>query len=108
MSFGFSTGDFVLFTQFAAKVIKGLRDEGGSKAGFQLGERQCRGFLSVMDELKSLDLSGVAAPSRDRIAKYSTSVQDLVKQFRQTIARYVKSMGEHSKRGALSSAPRRI
>jgi hypothetical protein len=47
MSFGFSPGDIVLFMQFFAKVISSLKDEGGSKAEFQLAERQCQAFLSV-------------------------------------------------------------
>jgi hypothetical protein len=108
MSFGFSPGDIVLFTRFAAKVISSLREEGGSKLEFQLAERQCQAFLSVMNELQSLDLSNVPDSFRDKLAGYSTNVQEFIKDFRKAIDRYEKSMGESSKRGFFRSAPRKI
>lgn len=51
MSFGFSPRHIVLFTRFVSKVIVSLKEEGGSKSDFQLAERQCQDFLSVMSEL---------------------------------------------------------
>ena len=57
MSFGFSPGDIVLFTEFVAKVISSLKEEGGSKSQYQLADQQCLGFLALMNELQSLNLS---------------------------------------------------
>ncbi|PVH83602.1 hypothetical protein DL98DRAFT_486446 [Cadophora sp. DSE1049] len=108
MSFGFSPGDIVLFTKFAAKVISSLAEEGASKTQYQLAERQCQAFLSVMAEVQSLDLSNVPASFRAKLDEYSTSVQEFVKEFRDTIARYEKSMGETSERGLFRSAPRKV
>lgn len=108
MSFGFSPGDIVLFTQFAAKVVSSLAEQGGSKTQFQLAERQCQAFLSVMTEVQSLDLSNVPVSFRNKIDEYSTSVQEFVKEFRDTIAHYEKSMGESSRRGLFRSAPRKV
>jgi hypothetical protein len=108
MSFGFSPGDIVLFTQFAAKVVSSLAEQGGSKTQFQLAERQCQAFLSVMTEVQSLDLSNVPVSFRNKIDEYSTSVQEFVKEFRDTIAYYEESLGESSRRGLFRSAPRKV
>ncbi|KAN0093540.1 hypothetical protein V8E51_016724 [Hyaloscypha variabilis] len=108
MSFGFSPGDIVLFTQFAAKAISSLREEGGSKLEFQLAERQCQAFLSTMNEIQSLDLSNVPDSFRDKLTGYSTNVQEFINDFRKTINRYEKSMSENSERGFFRSSPRKI
>lgn len=108
MSFGFSPGDIVIFTQFAAKAISSLREEGGSKSEFQLAERQCRAFLSVMDELQSLDLSNLPDSFRNKLDEYSTNVHEFINDFRKTIERYERSMGESSEHGSIRSAPRKV
>lgn len=107
MSFGFSPGDIAFFTQLAVKAISSLR-EGGSKREFQLAERQCQGFLSVMNELQNLDLSKVPDSFRDKLAEYSTNTQEFIKDFRKTVDRYQKSMGESSERGFFRTAPRKV
>lgn len=98
----------MLFTKFAAKVISSLPEEGASKTQYQVAERQCQAFLSVMAEVQSLDLSSVPASFRAKLGEYSTSVQKFVKEFRENIARYEKSMGETSERGLFRSAPRKV
>jgi len=108
MSFGFSPGDIVLFTGFVAKVISSLKEEGGSKSQYQLAEQQCQGFLAVMNELQSLNLSNVPQWFRNKIDEYSTNVKEFVEDFRKTIAQYEKSMGKTSERGFFTSAPRKI
>ena len=86
MSFGFSPSDAVLFGTFVAKVISALKEEGGSKADFQLAERQCRGFLDVMNELQSLELWNVPDAFRSEISEFSTDLEDFVTTFRKAIA----------------------
>lgn len=107
MSFGFSSGDIVLFTQFVAKVVSSLKEEGGSKSEFQFAERQCQDFLSVMNELQSLDLKNVPESLQNKLNDYATTIHEFVGDFRTSIAQYEKSMGESSARGFLRSAPRK-
>lgn len=106
--FGFSPGDIVLFSKFAAKVIQALRDEGGSRSEFQLAARQCEAFLSALNELKSLDLSSLPESFRFKITQSSSSLKGFIDDFRKSIASYEKSLAEGSQRGAMSSAPRKV
>lgn len=108
MSFGFSPGDIVLFLGFAAKVFKALRDEGGSRSEYHLAEQQCKGFLSVMRDVQQFDLSNVPQLSRSKIEEHLTHSRELVNDFKQTIEKYEKAMGKNSRRGVLTSAPRKI
>ncbi|KAI9730882.1 MAG: hypothetical protein M1834_005600 [Cirrosporium novae-zelandiae] len=108
MSFGFGLGDAALFTEFTSKVILSSKDEGGSKSQFQLAEQQYQGFLCVMNELQSLDLSNLPESFRKSISKHSTTVKEFVQNFRKTIAQYEKSMGQGSGRGYFRSAPRKV
>lgn len=108
MSFGFSPGDIIMFTKFANKVVSALRQEGGSKSQFQLAERQCQSFLAVVNEFKRLDLSRVPEPFRAQMDQYSAAISEDIEDFRKTIARYDKSMGENAQRGWFSSAPRKV
>lgn len=98
----------MLFTQFVSKVIVSLKEEGGSKSDFQLAERQCQDFLSVMNELQSLNLTNVPESFRNKIDEYATKVQDFVVDFRKAIAQYEKSLGHSSERGFFRSAPRKV
>jgi len=106
--FGIGPGDIILFTGFAVKVIKALKDEGGAKTEFQVAERQCQGFLDVITELKSLDLSGIPESFRTKLEEYSMQTASDIQIYRKTIERYEKSMGEDSARGWFSSAPRKV
>ncbi|KAJ3545950.1 hypothetical protein NM208_g2243 [Fusarium decemcellulare] len=108
MSFGFSPGDIAMFTKFANTVVNALREEGGSKSEYQIAERQCKGFLAVVREVKALDFSGVPESFQAQMIQYSAELMEHVQDFRETVARYEKSMGETTKRGFFSSAPRKI
>ncbi|KAK3315961.1 hypothetical protein B0H66DRAFT_274210 [Apodospora peruviana] len=110
MSFGFGIGpgDIALFTGFAIKVVKALRDEGGAKTEFQIAERQCQGFLDVINELNRLDLSGIPEAFRGKMDEYSAEIVSIVGDYRKTVERYEKSMGASTDRGWLSSAPRKV
>ena len=104
MSFGFSSGDIVLFIGFATKVAKALKQEGGSKSEYQLAERQCQDFLAVMEDIKRLDLSNIPEPFRSKIQEYATHTREFVMAFKQVIDVYDKSMGKTSQRGAVTSS----
>ena len=98
----------MLFTQFATKAILALKNEGGSKPEYMLAQRQCEGFLSVMNELQSLDLSNAPDSFRAKIEEYSTNVKEFIDEFRKSIAKYENAMGKDSDRGFLKSAPRKV
>ncbi|KAI7968555.1 hypothetical protein EIK77_006574 [Talaromyces pinophilus] len=108
MSFGFSPGDITLFLGFATKVVKALKEAGGSKSEYCLAQRQCQDFLRAMDNVQRLDLSNVSDSFRRQIEEYSTHTQEFVKDFKETIVKYEKSMGKSSYRGFLTSAPKKI
>lgn len=108
MSFGFSPGDITLFLGFATKVIKALKEAGGSKSEYCLAQQQCQGFLKVMDDIQRLDLSSVSESFRNHIEEYSTHTREFVKGFKGAIVKYEKSMGKSSHRGFVSSAPRKL
>ncbi|EMR66095.1 hypothetical protein UCREL1_6927 [Eutypa lata UCREL1] len=108
MSFGFSVGDFAVFTKFATKVVKALRDEGGSKIEYQIAERQCEEFLSAASELNSLDLSQLPESFRERLIASTANFSSIIKQFRKTIESYERSLGEKSQRGTFFSAPKKV
>lgn len=108
MSFGFGVGDFAIFTKFATKVIKALRDEGGSKIEYQIAERQCQEFLSAASELTSLDLSRVPESFRERLTTSTTNFSSIIEQFRKTIKSYEKSLGEKSRGTRFFSAPKKV
>jgi hypothetical protein len=96
MSFGFSPSDIVLFIGFATKVVKALKQKGGSKSEYQLAERQCQDFLAVMEDIKHLDLSNIPEPFRSKIEEYATHTREFVTAFKQMINVYNKSMGKTS------------
>lgn len=108
MSFGFSPGDIVLFLGFASKIIKALRDEGGSRSEYRLAEQQCQDFLTVMEDVQQFDLSNLPSSSRSKIEEHMTHSQEFVNDFKQTIYKYEKAMGKNSRRRLLSGAPRKI
>ncbi|KAF5017810.1 hypothetical protein F66182_10236, partial [Fusarium sp. NRRL 66182] len=108
MSFGFSPGDITLFLGFATKVIKALKEAGGSKSEYCLAQQQCQGFLKVMDDVQRLDLSSVSESFRNQIEEYSTHTREFVKDFKGAIVKYEKSMGKSSHRGLVSSARRKV
>lgn len=108
MSFGFSPGDIALFLGFASKVIKALRDEGGSRSEYRLAELQCQDFLTVMDDVEHFDLSNLPSSSRSKIEENMTHSREFVNDFKQTIYKYEKAMGKNSRRGLLACAPRKI
>lgn len=108
MSFGFGVGDFAIFTKFSTKVIKALRDEGGSKIEYQIAERQCQEFLSAASELNSLDLSRVPESFRERLTTSTTNFSSIIEQFRKTIKSYEKSLGEKSRGTRFFSAPKKV
>jgi hypothetical protein len=108
MSFGFSPGDIVLFVGFVEMVVKALQDSGGSKSEYQLAVRQCQGFLSMMDEIKSYDFPGLPQSIRDKLGEYTTDTQQFIHEFKSSIEKYNKSMNENSDRGWFRSAPRKV
>ncbi|KAF2185574.1 hypothetical protein K469DRAFT_726693 [Zopfia rhizophila CBS 207.26] len=108
MSFGFSPSDIVLFIGFATKVVKALKDEGGSRSEYQLAERQCQDLLAVMEDIKRLDLSNIPEPFCSKIKEYGSHTREFVTAFKQTIDQYEKSMGKTSQRGGVRSAPRKV
>ena len=61
-----------------------------------------------MDNIQRLDLSNVSDSFRRQIEEYSTHTQEFVKDFKETIVKYEKSMGKSSYRGFLTSAPKKI
>lgn len=108
MSFGFSPGDITLFLGFATKVVKAMKEAGGSKSEYCLAQQQCQDFLRVMDDVQRLDLSNVSDSFRSQIEEYSTHTQEFVKDFKEIIVKYEKSMGKASQRGFITSAPKKI
>ncbi|EED12731.1 hypothetical protein TSTA_052530 [Talaromyces stipitatus ATCC 10500] len=108
MSFGFSPGDIALFLGFATKVVKALKEAGGSRSEYCHAQQQCEGFLMVMDDVQRLDLSNVSDSFRSRIEEYSAHTQEFVKDFKRTIVKYEKSMGKSSHRGFITSAPKKV
>ncbi|KUL87842.1 hypothetical protein ZTR_03172 [Talaromyces verruculosus] len=108
MSFGFSPGDITLFLGFATKVVKAMKEAGGSKSEYCLAQQQCQDFLRVMDDVQRLDLSNVSDSFRSQIEEYSTHTQEFVKDFKKIIVKYEKSMGKASQRGFITSAPKKI
>lgn len=108
MSFGFSPGDIALFLGFATKVIKALKEAGGSKSEYWLAQQQCQRFLMIMDDIQRLDLSNVSESFRNQIEEYSTHTREFVKDFKEAIVKYEKSMGKSSHRGFMTSAPRKV
>ncbi|KAF3394513.1 hypothetical protein F1880_004808 [Penicillium rolfsii] len=107
MSFGFSPGDIVLFTNFAWKVISSLK-ENGSRSEFQEAQGQCEAFLSLIEEIRNLDLSIVPESFRQKILDHSTNIQRLVEGFKKSIEQYERSMGTNSSRSSIRSAPRKV
>ena len=61
-----------------------------------------------MEEIKCLNLSTVPESFRQKLSQYSTNVQRLVENFKESILQYEKSMGKDSKRGLIRSAPRKV
>ena len=106
MSFGFSPSDIVLFTDFAWKIISSLK-ESGSRSEYQQAEEQCEAFLSLIEEIRNLDLSIVPESFRQKILDYSTNTQRLVEGFKKGIKQYEKLMGKDFSRGSIRSAPKR-
>ena len=96
MSFGFSPGDIVLFTNFAWKAVSSLR-ENCSKVEFQQAEEQCEAFLSLIEDIKHIDLPIVPDSFPENLSEHSTNVQRLVEEFKKSIEYYEKSLGRESR-----------
>jgi hypothetical protein len=95
MSFGFSPSDIVLFISFATKVVRALKQKGGSKSEYQLAERQCQDFLAVMEDIKHLDLSNIPEPFRSKIEEYATHTREFVTAFKQMINVSINRWARH-------------
>lgn len=85
MSFGSGVGDFALFAKFATKVIKALRDEGGSKIEYRIAERQCLEFISAAAEIYILDLLRLPDSARDRLDTSAANFAGIVGELKKTI-----------------------
>ena len=107
MSFGFSPGDIVLFTNFACKIISSLKED-GPRSEFHHAEEECEAFLSLIEEIRNLDLSIVPESFRRKLFDYSTNMQRLVERFKERIEQYEKSLGKNSSRGSIRSAPKKV
>lgn len=108
MSFGFSPGDIVMFGQFLLKVCKALKEDGGSRVQYLRAKKQCGDFEGILDSIRRLDLSHAPESFKEQLAQCAFDTKDVIDDFRQTVARYEKSMGEVSSRGKIASAPRKI
>ena len=97
-----------MMIKFADKVVGALREEGGSMSEYRLAERQCRGFITVANQVLSLDLSRLPDSFQAQIRKYSAELVEHIQDFRETIEHYENAMGEGRKRGWFSSAPRKV
>lgn len=107
MSFGFSSSDIVLFTNFAWKIVSSLKDN-GSRSDFQQATEQRERFLSLKEETQHLDLSIVPESFRQRIFENSKNMQRRAEKLKKSIEQYEKSIGKDSSRGSIRSAPRKV
>ncbi|ROT35336.1 hypothetical protein SODALDRAFT_328658 [Sodiomyces alkalinus F11] len=108
MSFGFSPGDIVMFGRFLVQVRGALKGDSGSQIQYSRAMKQCTDFEAILGDVSRLDLSLASGTFKERLRECSFDTQDVIKDFRETVARYEKSMGEASTRGKLTSAPRKI
>jgi hypothetical protein len=106
--FGFSPSDIVLFAQFTARVISALKEEGGSKTEYQHAVWCCEGLAVVLNEIKSLDFRHVPDNFLQQLRQCSSDAENFARDFRKTIYRYEKSLGQQSNHGRLRSAPKRV
>ncbi|KAJ5086715.1 hypothetical protein NUU61_008022 [Penicillium alfredii] len=107
MSFGVSSGDIVLLTKFTYKILSSLGED-GPRSEYQHAEEECEAFLSLIEEIQSLDLSIVPESFQRKVFHYSTNMQRLVETFKKSIKQYEKSLGKNSSRGSIRSAPRKV
>lgn len=108
MSFGFSSGDIVMLGKFLLQVRGALKEDDGSRVQYLRATKQCNDFDTVLASIRRLDLSNATESFKEQLAQCAFDTQGVINDFRQTVARYEKSMGESSSRGKFASAPRKI
>ncbi len=97
-----------MFGQFLLKVRGALKTDGGSRGQYLRAMKQCNDFDTVLDSIRRLDLSNVTNSFKEQLVQCAFDTQDVINDFRQTVARYEKSMGKSASRGKFASAPRKI
>lgn len=108
MSFGFSPGDVVMLGNFLLKVRGALKEDDGSRVQYLRATKKCEDFDAVLASIRRLDLSNATESFKEQLAKCAFDTQGVINDFRKTVTRYEKSMGESSSRGKVASAPRKI
>jgi hypothetical protein len=109
MSFGFGPGDIVAFVAFGKKVFDALQDDDGSTFEYRTAAAQCQAFAAVMSDVQRLDLSHLPEDFRKQLQAHSKSVGEHVAKFKKhTIDKFERSMGEETKRGWFTGAPRKV
>lgn len=95
MSFGFGPGDLVILITFSKKVYDALENEEGSLVQYRRAVKQCDDIITVINQVKRIDLSRFPTDFRQEFEEIYASAAEHITLFRKdTIDKYEKSLGK--------------
>ncbi|KAF2496255.1 hypothetical protein BU16DRAFT_371385 [Lophium mytilinum] len=108
-AFGYSVGDCVASVDLLVRIIKALRDSGGSASEFQQLQIDLEFLGAVLNQLKILDLvpSGTSASQIDTATRFVQSTQGALSALLEKVGKFKDSLAKSPLRGKLPSALRK-